>query len=206
MACADACLGEEEFAPLVRCIRLNLDCDDVCDVTGRLLSWQTEPNWTVLRAQIEACVAACRACAAACERYAEHHEHCQICAASCRRCEEACTSHRPAGIGGRRLLPLCSSATSERAGGALPRIGSNGGQELDGCDRWRDEVELCALDALGPDEEVQVERHAAVCIACRDELRAARETAACLALAVPLVRAPVSMRDVVLRRARTDRS
>lgn len=90
MACADACLGEEDLAPLVRCIRLNLDCDDVCDVTGRLLSRQTEPDWAVLRAQIEACVAACRACAAECERHAEHHEHCQLCAASCRRCEDAC--------------------------------------------------------------------------------------------------------------------
>jgi hypothetical protein len=89
MACADACLGEAELEPLLRCIRLNLDCDDVCDVTGRLLSRQTEPDWRVLRAQIQACIAACRVCAAECQRHA-HHEHCRLCAASCRRCEEAC--------------------------------------------------------------------------------------------------------------------
>lgn len=90
MACADSCLGEADLASLVRCIRLNLDCGDVCDVTGRLLTRQTAPNWAVLRAQIEACIVACRACAAECERHAAHHEHCQICAASCRRCEDAC--------------------------------------------------------------------------------------------------------------------
>ena len=90
MACADACLGEPDVQMLIRCIRLNLDCDDVCDVTGRLLSRQTEPDWSVLRAQLEACAAACRACAAECERHAGYHEHCQLCARACRRCEEAC--------------------------------------------------------------------------------------------------------------------
>lgn len=89
MACADACLGEPDLPALVHCIRLNLDCDDVCDLTSRLLSRQTLPDWTVLRAQLQACLAACRACAAECERHA-HHEHCRLCAQSCRRCEQAC--------------------------------------------------------------------------------------------------------------------
>ena len=90
MACADACLGEPDVQTLIHCIRLNLDCDDVCDLTGRLLSRQTEPDWNVLRAQLQACVAACRACAIECERHAAHHEHCQLCARACRRCEAAC--------------------------------------------------------------------------------------------------------------------
>ena len=53
-ACADACLGEEQLQMLVPCIRLNLDCADVCDTTGRLLSRQTEPDGSLLRAQVEA--------------------------------------------------------------------------------------------------------------------------------------------------------
>jgi hypothetical protein len=90
-ACADACLGEQQHLQmLVRCIRLNLDCADVCDTTGRLLSRQTEPDWTVLRAQLEVCVAACRSCGAECQQHAGMHEHCRVCAESCRRCEEAC--------------------------------------------------------------------------------------------------------------------
>ena len=89
-ACADACLGEHFKPLLVRCIRLNLDCADVCATTGRLLSRQTEPDWTLVRAQLQACAAACTTCGDECERHARHHEHCRVCAESCRRCVEAC--------------------------------------------------------------------------------------------------------------------
>jgi hypothetical protein len=40
--CADACLGEQDVQMLVCCIRLNLDCADVCATTGRLLARQVE--------------------------------------------------------------------------------------------------------------------------------------------------------------------
>lgn len=92
-SCADACLGEQEHLQhLVRCIRLNLDCADVCNTTGRLLSRQTEPEMAVLHVQMQACAEACRACGAECQRHAESMgmEHCRFCAESCRRCEEAC--------------------------------------------------------------------------------------------------------------------
>ena len=90
-ACADACLAEDEVDQLRRCIRTDRDCADVCDVTGRLLSRQTEPAFGVLRAQVEACLTACRACAEECAQHAPMHEHCRVCAECCRRCEEACT-------------------------------------------------------------------------------------------------------------------
>ena len=35
-ACADACLAEDMVKSLTQCIRLNLDCADVCNITGRL--------------------------------------------------------------------------------------------------------------------------------------------------------------------------
>jgi hypothetical protein len=89
--CADACLGEQNLPMLVRCIRLNLDCADICDTTGRLVSRQTEADWGVLRTQLQACVAVCRACGAECERHAQHGmAHCRVCAEACRRCAEAC--------------------------------------------------------------------------------------------------------------------
>jgi hypothetical protein len=89
-ACADACLAEDMVAELRRCIRLNLDCADVCAATGALLSRQTEPEEAVLRAQLAACAEACRACGEECERHAGMHAHCRVCAEACRRCEEAC--------------------------------------------------------------------------------------------------------------------
>lgn len=89
-ACADACLGEPMVDELVRCIRLNLDCADVCAATGRLLSRQTMPEWQLLRAQLQACALACRLCGEECERHAPMHEHCRVCAEMCRQCETAC--------------------------------------------------------------------------------------------------------------------
>ena len=89
-ACADTCLAEEELPMLVRCIRLNLDCADVCSATGSLLSRQTELEPPVARALVQTCVAACRVCAAECDRHADHMAHCRICAESCRDCERAC--------------------------------------------------------------------------------------------------------------------
>lgn len=89
-ACADACLGEENVASLRHCIRLDLDCAEVCATTGTVLSRQTEPDWNVVRAQVQACATACQACAAECERHADRHDHCRVCAQACRQCEDAC--------------------------------------------------------------------------------------------------------------------
>ena len=90
-ACADACLSEESVADLRRCIRTDLDCADICETTGRVLSRQTDPDVAVIRAVLEACARACKSCGDECAQHAEMHEHCRICAEACRRCEEACT-------------------------------------------------------------------------------------------------------------------
>ena len=90
-SCADACLSEDTVAELRKCIRLNLDCADICDTTGRLLTRQTEYDAPTSKAQLESCREACRTCAVECERHAEMHEHCRVCAEECRRCEAACT-------------------------------------------------------------------------------------------------------------------
>jgi hypothetical protein len=90
LTCADACLAEEQVQELVRCIRLNLDCAEICEVTGKILARQTEPDPELIRAQLQACIAACRSCAAECDRHAQMHEHCGICAVACRECEEVC--------------------------------------------------------------------------------------------------------------------
>jgi uncharacterized protein DUF326 len=89
-SCADADLGESDLQMLVRCIRLCLDCADVCGATGRIVTRQTTPGGGVVRPTVEACVVACRACREECERHAGHHEHCRICAQVCSRCEQAC--------------------------------------------------------------------------------------------------------------------
>lgn len=90
IACADACLEEENVVELRKCIRLNQDCADMCAVTGRLVSRPGHQDPDALRAQIDACATICRACAAECEEHAAEMEHCRICAEACRACAEAC--------------------------------------------------------------------------------------------------------------------
>ena len=89
-ACADACLGEETVADMRRCIRSDLDCADVCQATGRVLSRQTAYDAELTRAVLRACAEACKTCGDECARHADMHEHCRICADACRRCEQAC--------------------------------------------------------------------------------------------------------------------
>ncbi len=92
-SCADACLGEaEHLNHLASCIRLNSDCADICETTGRVLVRQTQPDMSVIRAQLQSCLVACKACGDECQQHAEQMgmKHCQVCMASCRRCEGAC--------------------------------------------------------------------------------------------------------------------
>jgi hypothetical protein len=91
-ACADACLAEDMVAELRQCIRLNLDCADICGTTGRLLSRQTQTNRDLLMVQVEACLQACRRCGDECQKHAEMHEHCRVCMKACKRCEAACNA------------------------------------------------------------------------------------------------------------------
>jgi hypothetical protein len=92
--CADACLHEEMVQQLTHCIRLNLDCADICTTTGRLISRPGHTDAPMLRAQLEACEQACRSCANECEQHARHMnmEHCRVCAEACRQCENACAA------------------------------------------------------------------------------------------------------------------
>jgi hypothetical protein len=75
---------------LVRCIRLNLDCADVCEATSRILFRQTAFEPEMARAAAEACARACRLCGDERERYVSHHECCRVCKEAFRRCESAC--------------------------------------------------------------------------------------------------------------------
>jgi len=89
-ACADACLSEDMVADLTKCIRTNLDCADICDTTGRVLSRHTGYDAHITRAVLEACAQACQSCGDKCSEHSSMHEHCRICAEACRTCEQAC--------------------------------------------------------------------------------------------------------------------
>jgi len=91
-SCAEACVAEKDPAMLLYCIRLDLDCADLCAATGRIVSRMTKPNRALTEAALEACIVACGACADECREHAEMHAHCRICAEACDACAEACQS------------------------------------------------------------------------------------------------------------------
>jgi polyferredoxin len=57
VADTDANLGDESVAAMVACIRLCLDCADVCTATARVTSRPTGNNPRVTKPLLEACVA-----------------------------------------------------------------------------------------------------------------------------------------------------
>jgi hypothetical protein len=90
-ACADACLGEPDASVLVRCIRLNLDCADLCAATGAILSRQVAAEPSLLRAALQASKLACQLCGDECAEHARYGmAHCRVCEEACRHCEQAC--------------------------------------------------------------------------------------------------------------------
>ena len=95
--CAQAChadnaadLGEPNLADMVRCIRLCLDCADICTAAVGVTSRLVDYDPAVLRPLLESCVVICRSCGDECERHAAMHAHCRVCEQACRRCEQAC--------------------------------------------------------------------------------------------------------------------
>jgi uncharacterized membrane protein len=95
--CAQACtadtdadLNEQNVTDMVKCIRLCLNCADVCTATIAVTSRQAEYDANVAKPLLEACAAICKSCGDECERHAQMHEHCRICEQACRRCEQAC--------------------------------------------------------------------------------------------------------------------
>ena len=89
IADTDADLGEQDVTEMVRCIRLCLDCTDVCTATAGVISRPRDYDANVARPLLQACAAICNSCGDECERHA-HMQHCRICAEACRRCEQAC--------------------------------------------------------------------------------------------------------------------
>ena len=94
--CAQACnadnaadLSEQNVVEMVTCIRLCLDCVDVCTATAGVIGRQTEYDASLTRPLLESCVAICRRWGDECERHA-HMPHCRVCAEAYRRCEQAC--------------------------------------------------------------------------------------------------------------------
>jgi len=64
------------------CVRLCLDCADVCALCVRLEARNSE----FARDMFALCTKVCEACAEECGKHAQNHETCKDCAVACTQC------------------------------------------------------------------------------------------------------------------------
>ena len=83
--CTSACLEEQDIKMLARCIKLDIDCAQICSLTASLISRSSEHGNHLLKE----CAEVCNACADECEKHS-HMDHCRTCADACRACADAC--------------------------------------------------------------------------------------------------------------------
>lgn len=83
--CSSACLGEKDVHMLAVCIKLDLDCAEICATTAAFVARGSLHAGHLLKE----CAEICLQCAEECEKHA-HMEHCKRCAEACRKCAEAC--------------------------------------------------------------------------------------------------------------------
>ena len=82
--CSDACLDEDDVQAMVRCIRLDRECAEICLAAARAMIRGSDQAAAICRA----CAELCDRCAEECEKH--EHDHCRVCAEACRRCAEEC--------------------------------------------------------------------------------------------------------------------
>ena len=58
----DADLSEDNLAEMVKCIRLCLNCTDICTATAAILSRLAEYDADATKPLLEACAATCKSC------------------------------------------------------------------------------------------------------------------------------------------------
>jgi hypothetical protein len=82
--CAAACLAEQDVKAMAECIRLDLDCADICRMAAAYMARGSD----FAHALCALCADVCDACGDECAKHA--HDHCQACAEACRRCADEC--------------------------------------------------------------------------------------------------------------------
>lgn len=83
-SCHSACL-EENDGDLLRCIRLDRECAEICMFTAQWLMREAEFAPVLMGV----CAEVCEACEEECRKH-DHMEHCRKCADACHDCAEEC--------------------------------------------------------------------------------------------------------------------
>jgi len=83
--CAISSLDEDDRKPMSDCIKLSLECADVCHLALRLLARDS----THAVSTVKLCMTICGECATECEKF--EYDQCRLSARACRRSEKQCS-------------------------------------------------------------------------------------------------------------------
>jgi hypothetical protein len=90
IACSAGMVAEQDIDRMRTSVLRDLECSEVVATTRRLLTRATADDSTLITAQLEACLIACRRSEQHCKLTAAEHEHCRLCTAATHRAAEAC--------------------------------------------------------------------------------------------------------------------
>jgi len=83
--CAVWCLSEQDAQSLARCVKLDMDCAQMCRLAASCMARGSEFSQAICRL----CADVCQACGEECAKH--EMDHCQRCAQACRKCADECT-------------------------------------------------------------------------------------------------------------------
>jgi hypothetical protein len=90
LASAEACLGDADLQDLGRCVRLSLDCAEICLATRTLVAEALLSAPRLVLAQLLVCARMCATCEAECGRLGPHSTQIGRAARACADCLTLC--------------------------------------------------------------------------------------------------------------------
>lgn len=82
--CLTACFDEQDVKMMATCIKIDMDCAQICATTAAFVARGS----THAKHLLKECAEICTKCADECAKHKT--DHCQKCAEACRKCAEAC--------------------------------------------------------------------------------------------------------------------
>jgi hypothetical protein len=87
-ACSTACLEEKDVRMMSDCIKLDMDCAQICELTAAFFGRGSAHTIHIMKE----CAEICSQCADECGKHADM-DHCKRCAEACRKCAKACLAY-----------------------------------------------------------------------------------------------------------------
>lgn len=86
-SCFNRCLEEQSLDVMRKCLKLTVECANVCELTASSIMFEGDFSPEML----EICISSCEACRIECSTH--NNIYCAECAAMCGECSEACRKY-----------------------------------------------------------------------------------------------------------------